>query len=373
MTAAKRNLSARIAFILHRLRVAYPQATCALTHQNPLQLLVATILSAQCTDERVNQVTPRLFARYRSAADFAQAPPGELEMFIRPTGFFRNKARSIRRCCRVLVEKHQGQVPAKMDDLLLLDGIGRKTANVVLGVAFGIADGIVVDTHVKRLSRRFGLTKAMSPEQIERDLMAIVPVADWIDWSHLLIWHGRRRCPARRPDCGHCELATVCAKIGVNKNTLKFRERNLIMKELQVGDKAPTFLELSANKGSTVVIYFYPKDFTPGCTTQACEFRDLYSKIQEQNAVVIGISPDAPESHERFIAEFGIPYILVADTDHAIAEAYGVWKQKNLYGKKTMGIERSTFVINPDGTIKKIFRRVKPQGHATVVMESLQT
>lgn len=143
------------------------------------------------------------------------------------------------------------------------------------------------------------------------------------------------------------------------------------MNELKVGDKAPSFLELSANKGSTVVIYFYPKDFTPGCTTQACEFRDLYPKIQEHNAVVIGISPDSPESHEKFIAELGIPYMLVSDTEHAIAEAYGVWKERSMYGKKFMGIERSTFVINPDGSIKKIFRRVKPQDHATVILEAI--
>jgi peroxiredoxin Q/BCP len=145
------------------------------------------------------------------------------------------------------------------------------------------------------------------------------------------------------------------------------------MSELNVGDKAPPFLELSANAGLTVVIYFYPRDFTPGCTTQACEFRDLYTKIQENDAVVIGISPDSPESHEKFIAELGIPYILVADPDHAIAEAYGVWKQKSMYGKKFMGIERSTFVINPNGTIKKIYRRVKPAGHATIVLEAIKS
>jgi peroxiredoxin Q/BCP len=143
------------------------------------------------------------------------------------------------------------------------------------------------------------------------------------------------------------------------------------MNELKVGAKAPSFLELSANKGSTVVIYFYPKDFTPGCTTQACEFRDLYPKIQEHNAVVIGISPDSPESHEKFIAELGIPYMLVSDTEHAIAEAYGVWKERSMYGKKFMGIERSTFVVNPDGSIKKIFRRVKPQDHATVILDAI--
>ena len=143
------------------------------------------------------------------------------------------------------------------------------------------------------------------------------------------------------------------------------------MNELNEGDKAPEFLELTVNKGVTRVVYFYPKDFTPGCTTEACEFRDLYEKIQEQNAVVLGVSPDSPESHEKFIAEHGLPYTLVADEDHAIAEAYGVWKERSMYGKKFMGVERSTFVIGPDGAIKKIFRRVKPAAHASAVLASI--
>lgn len=143
------------------------------------------------------------------------------------------------------------------------------------------------------------------------------------------------------------------------------------MKQLQAGDPAPPFLELTANKGTTVVLYFYPKDFTPGCTTQACEFRDLYDRVQEAAAVVIGVSPDSPESHEKFIAEHGLPYTLVADPDHQIATAYGVWKQKSMYGKTYMGIERSTFIIDPKGQIKKIYRRVKPAGHAKEVLSVL--
>jgi peroxiredoxin Q/BCP len=143
------------------------------------------------------------------------------------------------------------------------------------------------------------------------------------------------------------------------------------MKELNEGDQAPSFLELTANKGSTCVVYFYPKDFTPGCTTEACEFRDMYEKIVEQNAVILGVSPDSPESHEKFIAEHGLPYSLVADEDHAIANAYGVWKEKSMYGRKYMGIERSTFVIGPDGKITKIFRKVKAAGHAAEVLSAI--
>ena len=216
MSLAKSKLLARCRTILRRLRVAYPDVRCALHHENPLQLLVATILSAQCTDARVNLVTPALFRRFRSAADFAAAPPTELESMIRSTGFFRNKARSIRNCCKSLVEKHAGKVPDTLDELIQLDGIGRKTANVVLGVAYGKAEGLVVDTHVLRLSRRMGLTRQTTPEKVEQALMKIVPRKDWIDFSHLLIWHGRKRCNARNPDCIECEVANVCPKIGVS-------------------------------------------------------------------------------------------------------------------------------------------------------------
>jgi endonuclease III len=215
VNVAKSKLMLRCSAVLRRLRAAYPEAHCALNHQNPLQLLVATILSAQCTDQRVNLVTPALFRHYRTAADFANARPAELEALIRSTGFFRNKARSIQKCCQSLVAEYDGKVPETLDQLIQLDGIGRKTANVVLGVAYGKAEGIVVDTHVTRLSRRMGLTRQTTPEKIERALMKIVPQQDWIDFSHLLIWHGRKRCIARKPDCNHCEIADICPKIGV--------------------------------------------------------------------------------------------------------------------------------------------------------------
>ena len=214
---AKSKLLPRCHTILRRLRAAYPAACCALRHDRPLQLLVATILSAQCTDACVNLVTPALFKRYRAAADFAAAQPAELESLIRSTGFFRNKARSIRSCCQGIAEKHAGKVPDTLDELIQLDGIGRKTANVVLGVAYGKAEGIVVDTHVMRLSRRLGLTRQTTPEKIEQALMKVVPRRDWIDFSHLLIWHGRKRCNARRPDCVHCEIADLCPRIGVKR------------------------------------------------------------------------------------------------------------------------------------------------------------
>ena len=188
----------------------YPGAHCELDFKTPLQLLIATILSAQCTDKRVNLVTPALFARYRSAAAFAAAPTAELEKAIQSTGFFRNKTKSIRAAAAAIEKEHGGKVPQTMDELHALPGVGRKTANVVLGNAFGKNEGIVVDTHVARLSQRLGLTSETDPEKIERDLMKLLPRKQWTNWSHWLIWHGRRRCYARKPDCENCELLRLC-------------------------------------------------------------------------------------------------------------------------------------------------------------------
>ncbi|MCB9140277.1 MAG: endonuclease III [Caldilineaceae bacterium] len=199
-----------VAEIIRRLHEAYPDAACELVHDDPLQLLVATILSAQCTDERVNKVTPALFAAYPTAEAFAEADIEELEEAVRSTGFYRNKAKNIQGAARRMVAEYDSQVPENMDDLLTLPGVARKTANVVLGVGYEIADGVVVDTHVKRLSNRLGLTQESTPEKIERDLMAIVPQDEWIEFSHLLIFHGRRVCKARKPDCAHCTLADLC-------------------------------------------------------------------------------------------------------------------------------------------------------------------
>jgi endonuclease-3 len=201
---------ARAKKIIAGLKRTYPEAHCELRFSNPLELLIATILSAQCTDKRVNLVTESLFRKYRSAADYARATPAELENEIKSTGFFRNKARNIQACCQALVERHDGKVPSTMEHLTGLNGVGRKTANVVLGNAFDINEGIVVDTHVARLAQRLDLTRATAPEKIEQDLVELVPRDDWTLFSHLLIWHGRRRCGARKPDCAHCEVRTLC-------------------------------------------------------------------------------------------------------------------------------------------------------------------
>ena len=206
---------ARLKKIIAALDRTYPEAHCELGHADPLELLIATILSAQCTDKRVNIVTKELFKKHRSAADYAKAPLAELEQAVKTTGFFRNKAKNIQACCRKLIVRHDGRVPRTMEELTQLDGVGRKTANVVLGNAFDINVGVVVDTHVARLSQRLGLTKQKTPEKIELELMALVPQKQWTLFSHWLIWHGRRRCDARRPDCAHCEIRKLCPRLGV--------------------------------------------------------------------------------------------------------------------------------------------------------------
>lgn len=211
-TAAAKT--ARLQKIIAGLQAAYPDAHCELNFANPLQLLVATILSARCTDKQVNLVTADLFQKYRTAADYAQAEPEALANDIKRIGLFRNKAKSIQACCQRLIKHHGGEVPRTMDELTQLAGVGRKTANVVLGNAFGINVGVVVDTHVGRLSNRLGLSAETDPERVEQALMELVPSAQWTLFSHWLIWHGRRRCPARKPDCAHCEISPLCPSAG---------------------------------------------------------------------------------------------------------------------------------------------------------------
>ena len=210
-TATKR----RAAGVVRQLRADYGDAECALNFRNPLELLIATILSAQCTDVRVNLVTKDLFKTYRSAADFANVPLADLEKAIQSTGFFRNKAKNIQTCCRSLVERFGGKVPNRLKDLVDLAGVGRKTANVVLGTAFGIPSGVVVDTHVGRISQRMGLTSETDPEKIERDLIKQLPKKEWIDFSHRMIHHGRKICASRKPLCSSCNFLKLCPQIGI--------------------------------------------------------------------------------------------------------------------------------------------------------------
>jgi endonuclease III len=200
----------RVAAILTKLDEAYPEASCELKHENPFQLLISTILSAQCTDVRVNEVTRTLYKKYKGPKDFAYADPNELQQEIRPTGFFRNKTKSVMGASKVILDNFGGQVPQTMDEILTLPGVARKTGNVVLGSGFGIASGVVVDTHVMRLSRRLDLTKNEDPKKIEQDLIGMIPKDKWIQFSHQLIWHGRRVCVARKPRCVDCNLESIC-------------------------------------------------------------------------------------------------------------------------------------------------------------------
>lgn len=206
MNDAKR----RMALILERLKKERPDATCELQHRNPYELLMSVILSAQCTDDRVNQVTPKLFQKYPTPEAMAKAPLSDLEKVIRSTGFYRNKAKSIKGASERIVKEYKGKVPQTMEELLTLPGVARKTANVVLGVAYGVASGIVVDTHVTRVSRRLGFTKHTNPQKIEKDLLGIMSKQDWIFGSHLLVLHGRYVCKARKPDCPNCVIHDLC-------------------------------------------------------------------------------------------------------------------------------------------------------------------
>lgn len=210
--AGKKQRALEILVIVKRL---YPDATCSLTYETPIQLLVATILSAQCTDERVNQVTPALFARFPDAISFATAPREELETLIRSTGFYRNKAKNIQGACQKIVSEFEGEIPTQMEKILTLPGVARKTANVVLAHGFGIIEGVTVDTHVKRLSNRLGLTEEENPVKIERDLMRLLPQPDWENFSIRMIYHGRAICKARKPDCQQCDLAHLCPSASI--------------------------------------------------------------------------------------------------------------------------------------------------------------
>jgi len=207
---AKGATPERVRAILEKLDEAYPAVTCALRHDNPFQLLISTILSAQCTDERVNQVTATLFPKYPTPEAFAYANPRELEKEIRPTGFFRNKTKSVMGASKQILERFGGTVPQTMDEMLTLPGVARKTANVVLGTAYGVASGVVVDTHVQRLARRLDLSRHEDPKKIEQDLMGVIPQDRWILFSHQLIWHGRKVCQARKPRCAECNLERIC-------------------------------------------------------------------------------------------------------------------------------------------------------------------
>jgi endonuclease-3 len=215
--ASLAKLKAQAERVNQRLKADYPAATCALENETPFELLIATILSAQCTDARVNMVTPELFRRWPNPAAMAKAPIGALEKAIQSTGFFRNKAKNIKAASAAIVERHNGEVPREMDAMVALPGVGRKTANVVLGTAYGIATGVVVDTHVTRLSQRLGLTKHSDAIKIEQDLMRLLPEEEWVNFAHRMIHHGRQICVARKPRCPQCSMNSFCTKIGVTE------------------------------------------------------------------------------------------------------------------------------------------------------------
>lgn len=207
----------RVGKVIRRLKKEFPEAECALNHDSAFQLLVATILSAQCTDVRVNMTTPELFEKYPDAARLAAASQSAVEKIVKPLGFFRNKASNIRAMAQSLIDEFDGQVPQDIDELVQLPGVGRKTASVVLGTWYGVPSGVVVDTHVKRISNLLGLTTSSNPEIVERDLMSVLPKKEWIEYSHRIILHGRKTCIARRPQCSDCVLLSVCPRVGLEE------------------------------------------------------------------------------------------------------------------------------------------------------------
>ncbi len=215
----RKSKSAHAAEVMRRLHQEYPDAHCELDYESPLQLLIATILSAQCTDVRVNIVTKSLFQKYLSPEDYLKVPQSELEKDIHSTGFYRNKSSNIRRSCQKILDDFHGEVPQTMEELLTLPGVARKTANVVLGNAFNKTSGVVVDTHIKRVSFRLGMTEETDPKKVEQDLMKVIPQDDWIFAGHAIIWHGRRVCYARKPNCGGCVLEDICPRFGVKEKT----------------------------------------------------------------------------------------------------------------------------------------------------------
>ncbi|MBD2159480.1 endonuclease III [Limnothrix sp. FACHB-1083] len=246
--AAKQQVAIEI---LDRLKVLYPDATCSLNYETPVQLLVATILSAQCTDERVNLVTPALFARFPDAVALAGADRAELEALVRSTGFYRNKAKNIQGACQMILDRFGGELPKRMEELLLLPGVARKTANVVLAHAFGINAGVTVDTHVKRLAYRLGMTEHQDPVRIERDLMRLLPQPDWENWSIRLIYHGRAVCDARKPACDRCQLADLCPQKGLGATTTKAKPQSTARSTGKTSSKSNSKASSSTAKTKT--------------------------------------------------------------------------------------------------------------------------
>ncbi len=423
--------------VINYFKTNVPIAETELHYNNPYELIVAVILSAQCTDVRINKVTPKLFKDYPNAEALASASPDTIFNYIRSVSYPNNKAKHLVGMANMLIHDFNGVVPSEIDQLVKLPGVGRKTANVVASVVYK-KPAMAVDTHVFRVSNRIGLTNAKTPLQSELQLIKHIPKEYVATAHHWLILHGRYTCIARSPKCDVCPLTAWCQyfkttilnktkpqpllvtkekmakkeitakKISskkvssptvtekVTKPTVKkiTSDKKTVAKplakatdkttkfvahhtKLKVGDKAPVFkakdqhgnLISSVNfKGKTIVLYFYPKDNTPGCTMEACSLRDEHTYFTKQNYVVIGVSADDEKMHKKFADKFELPFSLLADTDMKIIKDYDVWGTKQFMGKIYDGIIRTTFIINEKGIIKHVITEVKTKEHAEQIM-----
>ncbi len=444
------TLKERYDGVIQYFRTNVPVAETELKYNNPYELIVAVILSAQCTDKRINQVTPNLFKAFPTVEALAASNSDTVFTYIRSVSYPNNKAKHLVNMANMLLNDFNGVIPSEMEQLIKLPGVGRKTANVVASVIYE-KPAMAVDTHVFRVSNRIGLTKAKTPLQSELQLIKHIPQEYIATAHHWLILHGRYVCIARNPKCEICPLTEWChffktkivnknfphslskktsvmakevsVKVPAKKMSLKKETTSNVKKEkaikkptvkqvkvrvadkasqpvvakkavadkeapetkfkahstsLKVGDKAPAFsandqhgttISLSGLKGKNIVLYFYPKDNTPGCTLEACSLRDEHQFLAKKNYVVIGVSADDEKMHKKFATKYDLPFSLLADTDKTIIKAYDVWGTKQFMGRIFDGIIRTTFIINEKGIISTIFTNVKTKEHGKQILE----
>ncbi len=426
------TLKDRYEAVINYFKTNVPIAETELHYSNPFELIVAVILSAQCTDKRINQVTPKLFRDYPTAEALASANSDTIFTYIRSVSYPNNKAKHLVNMANMLLNDFGGVIPSEIEQLIKLPGVGRKTANVVASVIYD-KPAMAVDTHVFRVSNRIGLTKAKTPLQSEHQLIKHIPEQYVATAHHWLILHGRYTCLARTPKCGDCNLTEWCQyfktktinkkyphslshkkldsiKLDITKDTMtktipskKTAVKKVAAKKvttskttkevatkttkevkfmahsttLKVGHKAPDFsakdqngktISLKDFKGKNIVLYFYPKDNTPGCTMEACSLRDEHTHLNKKNYVVLGVSADDEKMHQKFATKYELPFSLLADTEMSIIKAYDVWGTKKFMGKIYDGIIRTTFIIDDKGKIASVITDVKTKEHGKQIL-----
>lgn len=427
------TIKERYSGIINYFQTNVPIAETELHYTNPFELLVAVILSAQCTDKRINQVTPKLFKDFPTAESLAASDSDTIFNYIRSVSYPNNKAKHLVNMANMLLKDYHSNIPSEINELVKLPGVGRKTANVVASVIYH-KPAMAVDTHVFRVSNRLGLTKAKTPLQSEQQLIKHIPKQYVATAHHWLILHGRYTCLARQPKCETCALTSWCqyfqtkiinknaphslsskklimdksttinkketikkvsntketktkTEASVKKTTIQKEPKKIAQKaenkfvahstSIKIGNKAPDFsaknqngetISLNDFKGKNIVLYFYPKDNTPGCTLEACSLKDEYQYLTKQNYIVLGVSADDEKMHKKFAEKYELPFSLLADTDLTIIKAYDVWGKKQFMGKIFDGIIRTTFIIDEKGTISHIITDVKTKEHGKQIL-----